>query len=87
MVLVDGPLAGKVLVITGSLSRPRGEVQAQIEAAGGKVAGSVSRKTHYLVAGGDVGKTKLEAAAKHGVVVIDEAGLDALIRSGAPGVE
>jgi len=82
-----GPLAGKVLVITGSLSRPRGEIQAQIEAAGGKVVGSVSKKTHYLVAGGDVGKTKLEAAQKHKVEVIDEERLADLIRSGVPAVE
>jgi DNA ligase (NAD+) len=67
-----GPLAGKVLVLTGTLSAPRGDVQARIEAAGGKVAGSVSKKTSYLVAGADTGKTKLEAAAKHGVAVIDE---------------
>jgi DNA ligase (NAD+) len=74
---VTGPLAGKMLVITGTLSRPRGEVQKLIEAAGGKVAGAVSKKTHYLVAGGDVGRSKLDAAARHGVEVIDE---DALAR-------
>jgi DNA ligase (NAD+) len=82
-VVVDGPLAGKTLVITGTLSRPRAEIQARIEAAGGKVAGSVSRKTSYLVAGGDVGKSKLDAATRHGVAVIDEAALDALL-GGAP---
>jgi DNA ligase (NAD+) len=74
-----GPLAGKTLVVTGTLSKPRGEVQAAIEAAGGKIAGSVSKKTDYLVAGADVGKTKLDAAAKHGVAVIDEDGLAKLI--------
>ncbi len=84
--VVAGPLTGKTLVVTGTLSRPRGEVQAAIEAAGGKIAGSVSKKTHYLVAGADVGKTKLEAAAKHGVEVIDEAGLAALIQSAGSAV-
>ncbi len=74
-----GPLAGKTLVVTGTLSAPRGEVQARIEAAGGKVTGSVTKKTDYLVAGADTGKTKLDAAAKHGVPVIDEAGLAQLL--------
>jgi DNA ligase (NAD+) len=78
---VEGPLVGKTFVITGTLSRPRGDIQKAIESAGGKVAGSVSKKTTYLLAGGDVGKTKLEAAAKHGVEVIDEAGLDRLLES------
>jgi DNA ligase (NAD+) len=75
----DGPLAGKTLVVTGTLSAPRAEIQKRIEDAGGKVAGSVSKKTHYLVAGADTGKTKLEAAQKHGVTIIDEAGLAALL--------
>ena len=71
------PLTGKTLVVTGTLTAPRADVQKRIEAAGGKVAGSVSKKTHYLVAGADTGKTKLEAAEKHGVTVIDEAGSSA----------
>jgi DNA ligase (NAD+) len=76
-----GPLAGKLLVITGTLTRPRGEIQKAIEAAGGKVGGSVTKKTDYLVAGGETGKAKLDAAAKHGVEVIDEAALDRLLAS------
>lgn len=79
----EGPLAGKTLVVTGTLSAPRAEVQKRIEAAGGKVVGSVSKKTDYLVAGVDTGKTKLDAATKHGVAVIDEAGLERLL-AGAP---
>lgn len=75
----EGPLTGKTLVVTGTLTKPRADVQKAIEAAGGKVAGSVSKKTTYLVAGADTGKTKLEAAAKHGVTVIDEAELERLI--------
>jgi DNA ligase (NAD+) len=75
----DGPLSGKTLVVTGTLSQPRADVQKRIEAAGGKIVGSVSKKTSYLVAGADTGKTKLEAAEKHGVAVLDEAGLEALL--------
>ena len=77
--VTDGPLTGKTLVVTGTLSAPRADVQRRIEAAGGKVAGSVSKKTSYLVAGADTGKAKLEAAQKHGVSVIDEAELEKLL--------
>lgn len=76
----DGPLGGLTFVVTGTLSQPRTEVQRRIEAAGGKVAGSVSKKTSYLVAGADTGKTKLEAAHKYGVKVIDEAELEKLLQ-------
>jgi DNA ligase (NAD+) len=75
----DGPLVGKTFVVTGTLTKPRADVQKAIEAAGGKVAGSVSKKTTYLVAGADTGKTKIEAAEKHGVAVIDEVELDKLL--------
>jgi DNA ligase (NAD+) len=78
-VVGEGPLTGKTLVVTGTLMRPRADVQKSIEVAGGKVAGSVSKKTTYLVAGADTGKTKLEAAEKHGVQVISEQELEALI--------
>lgn len=78
----DGPLVGKTFVVTGTLSQPRADVQKKIEQAGGKVAGSVSKKTTYLVAGADTGKTKLEAAQKHGVTVIDEAELEKLLTNG-----
>ncbi|MGE0869516.1 MAG: NAD-dependent DNA ligase LigA [Kofleriaceae bacterium] len=77
--ITEGPLTGKTLVVTGTLSAPRADVQKKIELAGGKVAGSVSKKTHYLVAGADTGKTKLEAAQKHGVQVIDEVELEKLL--------
>ncbi len=79
----EGPLVGKSLVVTGTLSQSRADVQKRIEAAGGKIVGSVSKKTHYLVAGSDTGKTKLEAAEKHGVPVLDEAALEKLL-SGEP---
>jgi DNA ligase (NAD+) len=79
----DGPLSGMTLVVTGTLTAPRSDVQKRIEAAGGKVAGSVSKKTTYLVAGADTGKAKLEAAQKHGVKVIGEDELDKLLGGSA----
>jgi DNA ligase (NAD+) len=78
-----GPLSGKTLVVTGTLTKARADVQKQIEAAGGKVSGSVSKKTSYLVAGEDTGKSKLEAAQKHGVPVITEQELEQLL-AGTP---
>jgi DNA ligase (NAD+) len=79
-----GPLTGQVFVVTGTLSRPRPDVIRDIEAAGGKVTGSVSKKTSYLVAGADVGAAKMTAAEKHGVTVIDEAALARLLATGSP---
>ena len=83
-VAAEGPLAGKTFVITGTLSAPREEIARRIESAGGTVAGSVSKKTHYLVAGAKTGAAKLAAAEKHGVTVVDEIGLAALLASGSP---
>ena len=69
------PLAGQTFVLTGTLpSLAREDAKALIEAAGGKVAGSVSKKTHFVVAGEDAG-SKLEKARELGVAVIDEAAL------------
>ena len=77
-----GRLAGCTLVLTGTLpTLTRDDAKALIEAAGGKVAGSVSRKTDYVVAGTDAG-SKLAKAEELGVAVLDEAGLRNLIAHG-----
>jgi DNA ligase (NAD+) len=72
-------LAGKTLVLTGTLpTLGRDDAKALIEAAGGKVSGSVSKKTHYVVAGEEAG-SKLDKARELGITVLDEAGLQALL--------
>jgi DNA ligase (NAD+) len=78
-VAAAGPLAGKKVCVTGKLSRPRSEIQARIEAAGGRFVTSVGKSTDLLVAGGDVGKSKLDAARKAGTEIIDEAALDRIL--------
>jgi DNA ligase (NAD+) len=66
------PLAGKTFVLTGTLSGlTRDEATQALSARGAKVAGSVSKKTHYLVAGAEAG-SKLNRARELGVRVIDE---------------
>jgi DNA ligase (NAD+) len=75
----DGPLAGKSFCVTGTLSRPRGQVRKDIENAGGRFASAVTKETQFLVAGADTGEQKLAAARKHGTQVIDEAVLYAMI--------
>ncbi len=72
------PLAGKTYVITGTLSRSRDDIKADLEALGAKVSGSVSKKTTALIAGENAG-SKLEKAESLGVPVLDEAGLGALL--------
>jgi DNA ligase (NAD+) len=73
------PLSGKTLVLTGTLpTLGREEAKALIEAAGGKVAGSVSKRTNYVVAGSEAG-SKLEKAIELGVNVLDESALMSLI--------
>jgi DNA ligase (NAD+) len=68
-------LTGMTLVLTGTLPNlTRDEAKARIEAAGGKVSGSVSKKTSYVIAGEEAG-SKLDKAQELKVPVLDEAGL------------
>ena len=78
----NGPLTGKTLVLTGTLATLKREEAAKlIELAGGHVSGSVSKKTHFVVAGEEAG-SKLDKARELGVPVLDEAGLRALLAGG-----
>jgi DNA ligase (NAD+) len=77
-----GSLAGRSFCITGALSSPRNKVQERIREAGGEIHTSVKRGTDFLVAGADVGKTKLDKARALGTAVIDEAALERLIGGG-----
>lgn len=75
----SGALVNQTFVLTGTLpTLSRDAAKAMIEAAGGKVSGSVSKKTHYVVAGADAG-SKLENAQTLGVPILDEAALLALL--------
>nr|WP_315427377.1 NAD-dependent DNA ligase LigA [uncultured Albidiferax sp.] len=76
------PLAGQTFVLTGTFpTLSRDQAKDLLEAAGAKVAGSVSKKTHYVVAGEEAG-SKLDKALALGVTVLDEAGMLALLSQG-----
>jgi DNA ligase (NAD+) len=76
------PLTGKTVVLTGTLpTLTRDEAKDLLEAAGAKVAGSVSKKTDYVIAGTEAG-SKLDKARELGVPVLDEEGLQRLVRGG-----
>lgn len=77
------PLAGRTFVLTGALEGySRDDAKAQIEALGGKVTGSVSKKTDYVVVGADPG-SKRDKAERLGVTVLDESGFEHLLRETA----
>ena len=80
--LTSTALSGKSLCITGTLSKPRGEIQRRIEAAGGKCVGSVSKKTSFLLIGAEPGEDKRKAAEKNGVPLLTEAQLEELLSGG-----
>ena len=78
-VKTSGPLVGAGCVLTGTLSRPRGEYAKMIEQAGGIVQSAVTSKTRYLIAGENVGATKIEKARALGTEIVDEARLVELL--------
>ncbi len=76
------PLYGLTFVLTGTLpTLSRDDAKAMIEAAGGKVAGSVSKKTHFVVAGAEAG-SKLDKAQALGLKILDEEGLNQILAAG-----
>jgi DNA ligase (NAD+) len=76
-----GALSGKTFVLTGTLpSMTREEAKARIEAAGGKVSGSVSRKTSFVVAGEDAG-SKLDKARALGIAILSQGELEAMLNA------
>ena len=84
---VTGAFSGKTFVLTGTLpTLSREEAAVQIEAAGGKVSGSVSKKTHFVLAGEEAG-SKLEKAKSLGVPVIDEAEFRRMLEAGGPAAQ
>ena len=78
----EGPLEGLRIAITGTLSKSREAYKKAIEAAGGQFSPSVTRGTHYLVAGESVGDAKRKAADKHGTRILSEAELETLLSGG-----
>jgi len=76
----DPAIAGKTFVITGTLSKPRPEFKKIIEAEGGKVSGSISSKTDYLLAGEKAGSKRTKAEGL-GVTILDEAAFASLLDS------
>ena len=75
-----GPLAGKRMVITGTLDRPRSYYVGRLEAAGGAFTSSVSKNTDYVLAGEEAG-SKLERARELGVPILDGSGFEELLGS------
>lgn len=77
-------LAGKTIVLTGTLPNlTRDAAKEMLEAAGAKVAGSVSKKTDYVIAGAEAG-SKLAKAEELGIPVLDEDGLHQLLEGNTP---
>ena len=79
----EGPFAGRTFVLTGTLGIPRADAKQRIEEVGGKVTGSVSKKTSFVVVGADPG-SKASKAEELGVPILDEAGLERILIEGPP---
>ncbi len=77
--IVEGPMTGQRVCVTGTLSKKREVIHEAIRKAGGAVHDGVKKDTTLLVAGEKVGQAKFDQAKKHGVRVIDEATLDAML--------
>lgn len=75
----ENPFAGKTVVLTGTLSKPRDEVKAMLEGLGAKVSGSVSKKTDYVIYGEAAG-SKLEKARSLGVATLTEEEMDEMLK-------
>jgi DNA ligase (NAD+) len=75
---LEGPLVGKRVVITGTLSKPRSYFVERLEAAGGTFASSVSKNTDYVLAGAESG-SKLERANAFNIPILDEAAFEELL--------
>ncbi|HXP89544.1 MAG TPA: NAD-dependent DNA ligase LigA, partial [Fibrobacteria bacterium] len=78
-----GVLSGRTVVLTGSLSAPRDQVKARLEAVGAKVSDSVSKRTSFVVAGEEAG-SKLDKAKALGVPVVDETRLERILDGSEP---
>ena len=74
----ESELVGKVVVITGTFSRPRPEIKAELQRLGAKVTGSVSSKTDWVAVGDSPG-SKADKALELGIPILDEAALDRLL--------
>jgi DNA ligase (NAD+) len=82
--VASGPLVGKTVVLTGTLpTLSRDQAKDLLEAAGAKVAGSVSKKTDFVVAGTDAG-SKLTKAQELGINILDESGLMSMLEKREP---
>jgi DNA ligase (NAD+) len=79
---MSGVLSGMRVCVTGKLSRPRADIQRDIEAAGGQFVTAVGKNTDLLVVGDDVGKAKLDAARKLGTRFVSEAELAVILEVG-----
>ena len=81
-----GPLDGKTFCITGTLTRPRKEIELLIKSSGGKVTSSVSKSLDYLIAGDSSG-SKLAKAERLDIVVINETDLFSMLETKKPEVD
>lgn len=80
----QGPLAGKLICVSGTLSVPRSQIKQRIEAAGGVLTNTVTQKTHYLILGAEPGEDKQKAATKWNIPTLSESELWPLFEQPTP---